>query len=145
MGVPSKYRMSKDPSKSCQTCAYYNPIMSACNKFVTYVDKNAVCDAWSMGTKMAAAIVKRAVEASPGAMQQMTFAATQAPVSTQQPPTPPSDDSQAKTQKAEASNDAENARLNSQNTSTSTQRSFKPLPLPSPGPAYRAMKSSFRV
>lgn len=60
MGVPTKYRMAKDDGKSCATCAYYNKLNSACNKFITYVDSGATCDDWTMGTKQAEAVIRRA-------------------------------------------------------------------------------------
>ena len=121
MGAPTNYKMAKDPGKSCATCANYNKVISSCNKFVTYVDAGAVCDAWATtGQKAAMAIIKAACDVVLGyrilkAAQANTFAATPAPQQTQptqEAPTAPStNDSVAKTQAQEQSNTPENNRL----------------------------------
>lgn len=127
--TPTGYRMSKDPSKSCQTCANYNPLISACNKFVTYVDANAVCDHWAMkagSTKISSGVKKIAMQLALGWMTYKNAQAAVAPetvaqasTSSQPPEQVPVSDELARMNNA---NTGENQRLVNQQARTSTEQ-----------------------
>ena len=119
MGVPTKYRKASDPSKCCGTCANFGKVNSACNKFVTYVDKGAVCDAYAS----TALKVAQAAQVAPAPVTPPQQTPEQVPQSTE-------------IARQETSNVQEQARLDSQNVKLQAPKvpEVKPVQAPKLSP-----------